>query len=156
MLGHSMGWHRQLHLGASCHQCSKCSAALQELGPKLAAKPLQRLSVDNAGRVLSAMSPRAAVSNLLVADNPWAFSTLKGMKETAAQAIFADVDIDSAAQLMNVGNHALTWYLLGVWLLNRGCRAAMYGEGLPIITQDYHLLGVCYQLRNRRIVALPK
>ncbi|KAK9821477.1 hypothetical protein WJX74_000684 [Apatococcus lobatus] len=74
---------------------------LQELGPRMAAKPLQRLSVDNAGRVLSAMSPRAAVSNLLVADNPWAFNTLKSMKESAAQAILDNVDIDSAAQLMN-------------------------------------------------------
>ena len=77
---------------------------LQELGPKVAAKPLQRLSVDNAGRVLAAMSPRAAVSNMLVADNPWAFNTLKGMKESAAHTILADVDIDAAARLMNVSN----------------------------------------------------
>ena len=78
------------------------SSDLQELGPRIANKPLQRLSVDNAGRVLSAMSPRAAVSTLLVADNPWAFNALKGMKESAAQTILADVDIDAAAHLMNV------------------------------------------------------
>ncbi len=76
--------------------------ALQELGPKLAALPLQRLSLDNAGRILSAMSPRAAVANLLTAENPWAFKTLTGMKESAAQDLLADVDTDSAAQLLNV------------------------------------------------------
>ena len=75
---------------------------MQELGPKTGIKGLQRLSLDSAGRILSAMSPRAAVANLMAAENPWAFNTLKGMKESAAQSIMESVDTDSAAQLMNV------------------------------------------------------
>ena len=76
--------------------------ALQGLGPKTGIKGLQRLSLDNAGRILSAMSPRNAVANLLTAENPWAFNTLKGMKESAALGIMENVDTDSAAQLMSV------------------------------------------------------